>query len=140
MRVGICGGGPAGLYLAVLLRRAGHEVVLRERNPPGVTYGWGVVFSDESLAELRDADYETYLQIDEALVRWSSIDIHYAGTTIRSTGHGFAAIARTTLLRLLAERAAALGADVGFSAPVPDADPLSAFAGCELVVGADGVR
>ncbi|HYT38163.1 MAG TPA: FAD-dependent monooxygenase, partial [Acidimicrobiia bacterium] len=87
MRVGICGGGPAGLYLAILLRRAGHEVALRERNPPGVTYGWGVVFSDESLAELRDADYETYLQIDAALVRWSSIDIHYAGERIRSTGH-----------------------------------------------------
>jgi anthraniloyl-CoA monooxygenase len=140
MRVGICGGGPAGLYLAVLLRRAGHEVVLRERNPPGVTYGWGVVFSDESLAELRDADYETYLRIDEALVRWSSIDVHYAGELIRSTGHGFAAIARTTLLRLLAERAAALGADAAFSAPVPEADPLAPFAGCDLVVAADGVR
>jgi len=140
MRVGICGGGPAGLYLAVLLRRAGHEVLVRERNPPGVTYGWGVVFSDESLAELRDADYETYLQIDAALVRWSSIDIHYAGERIRSTGHGFAAIARTTLLRLLAERAAVLGADVAFSVEVPADDPLAPFAGCDLVVAADGVR
>ena len=140
MRVGICGGGPAGLYLAILFRRAGHEVLLRERNPPGVTYGWGVVFSDESLADLRDADYETYLEIDRALVRWSSIDIHYAGELIRSTGHGFAAIARTTLLRLLAERAAALGADVAFSTEVSDADPLAPFAGCDLVVAADGVR
>ena len=122
MKVGIAGAGPAGLYLAVLLRRAGHDVMVRERNPPGVTYGWGVVFSDESLAELRDADYETYLQIDEALVRWSSIDVHYAGERIRSTGHGFAAIARTTLLRLLAERAAALGADVGFSVEVPEGE------------------
>jgi anthraniloyl-CoA monooxygenase len=140
MRVGICGGGPAGLYLAILLRRAGHEVMLRERNPPGITYGWGVVFSDESLAELRDADYETYLQIDAALVRWGSIDIHYAGERIRSTGHGFAAIARTTLLRLLAGRAAALGADMGFSTEVPEEDPLAPFAGCDLVVAADGVR
>ncbi len=140
MRVGICGGGPAGLYLAILLRRAGHEVALRERNPPGVTYGWGVVFSDESLADLRDADYETYLEIDAALVRWSSIDIHYAGTQIRSTGHGFAAIARTTLLRLLAERAAVLGADVAFSTEVPEDDPLAPFAGSDLVVAADGVR
>jgi len=140
VRVGICGGGPAGLYLAILLRRAGHEVALRERNPPGVTYGWGVVFSDESLAELRDADYETYLQIDAALVRWSSIDIHYAGERIRSTGHGFAAIARTTLLRLLAERAVALGADMAFSTEVPDDDPWAPFAGCDLVVAADGVR
>jgi anthraniloyl-CoA monooxygenase len=140
VRVGVCGGGPAGLYLAILLRRAGHEVAIRERNPPGVTYGWGVVFSDESLAELRDADYETYLEIDAALVRWSSIDIHYAGERIRSTGHGFAAIARTTLLRLLAERAADLGADVAFSTEVPDDDPLAPFAGCDLVVAADGVR
>jgi anthraniloyl-CoA monooxygenase len=140
VRVGICGGGPAGLYLAILLRRAGHEVRLRERNPPGVTYGWGVVFSDESLADLRDADYETYLGIDRALVRWSSIDIHYAGERIRSTGHGFAAIARTTLLRLLGERTAALGADLAYSSAVPEADPLAPFAGCDLVVAADGVR
>ena len=140
MRVGIAGGGPAGLFLAVLLRRGGHEVALRERNPPGVTYGWGVVFSDESLTDLRDADYETYLQIDQALVRWSSIDIHYAGERIRSTGHGFAAIARRTLLRLLTERATALGADVAFSTEVPENDPLAPFAGCDLVVAADGVR
>jgi len=140
VRVGICGGGPAGLFLAVLLRRAGHDVMLRERNPPGVTYGWGVVFSDESLADLRDADYETYLEIDRALVRWSSIDVHYAGELIRSTGHGFAAIARTTLLRLLAERAVAMGAGVVFSSEVPEADPLEPFAGCDLVVAADGVR
>ena len=140
MRVGISGGGPAGLFLAILLRRAGHEVMLRERNPPGVTYGWGVVFSDESLADLRDADYETYLQIDAALVRWSSIDIHYAGELIRSTGHGFAAIARRTLLGLLADRAAALGADLAFSTGVPDDDPLAPFPGCDLVVAADGVR
>ena len=140
MRVGIGGGGPGGLFLAILLRRAGHEVILRERNPPGVTYGWGVVFSDDSLADLRDADYETYLEIDAALVRWSSIDIHYAGERIRSTGHGFAAIARRTLLRLLADRAAALGADLAFSTEVPDDDPLAPFAGCDLVVAADGVR
>ena len=73
-------------------------------------------------------------------MRWSSIDVHYADERIRSTGHGFAAIARTTLLRLLAERAAALGADVGFSVEVPEGDPLAPFAGCDLVVAADGVR
>jgi anthraniloyl-CoA monooxygenase len=140
VRVGISGGGPAGLFLSILLRRAGHEVILAERNPPGVTYGWGVVFSDESLADLRDADYETYLQIDAALVRWSSIDVHYAGELIRSTGHGFAAIARTTLLRVLADRAAALGAELAFTTEVPEGDPLAPFAGCDLVVAADGVR
>jgi anthraniloyl-CoA monooxygenase len=114
--------------------------MVRERNPRGVTYGWGVVFSDEALTDLRDADYETYLQIDRALVRWSSIDIHYAGELIRSTGHGFAAIARTTLLALLAERAEGLGADVTFSVEIPADDPLAPFTGCDLVVAADGVR
>jgi anthraniloyl-CoA monooxygenase len=141
VKIGICGGGPAGLYFAILMKRAdpGHEITVFERNPPGATYGWGVVFSDESLGELRDADYETYLAIDEALVRWSAIDTYYRGERIRSTGHGFAAIARTALLGLLRERAAGLGVSLRFEQPV---ETLEALAGCgfDLVVGADGVR
>jgi 2-polyprenyl-6-methoxyphenol hydroxylase and related FAD-dependent oxidoreductases len=146
MNFSICGAGPGGLYLGILLKRAdpGHRVVISERNPPGATYGWGVVFSDESLAELRDADYETYLAIDEALVRWNAIDIHYAGRCIRAYGHGFAAIARTELLRILTERAVALGVDVRHEHEVADLDALVAGdAGGsqpDVVVGADGVR
>jgi anthraniloyl-CoA monooxygenase len=138
VNVDICGGGPAGLYLAILLRRSGdHRVTVHERNRPGATYGWGVVFSAESLAELRDADYETYLAIDEALVRWSSIDVHHAGRRTRSTGHAFSAIARTELLRILSTRATAVGADVRYEDPF---DPTSPPEGCDLVVGADGIR
>ncbi|HEY3240400.1 MAG TPA: FAD-dependent monooxygenase [Acidimicrobiia bacterium] len=134
MRFAICGAGPGGLYLGILLKRADprHEVAIYERNPPGATYGWGVVFSDESLAELRDADYETYLAIDEALVRWSAIDIHYAGRCIRSSGHGFAAIARTELLRILVDRARALGVDVLHEEPVAD---LEVFDECDVPGG-----
>jgi anthraniloyl-CoA monooxygenase len=139
VRIGICGGGPAGLYFAILMKRAdpAHEVTVVERNPAGATYGWGVVFSEESLSELRDADSETYLAIDEALVRWSAIDIHYRDEVVRSVGHGFSAIARTELLRLLAERARALGVDLRFRQPVND---LEQFAGYDLVVAADGVH
>lgn len=142
MRFHICGAGPGGLYLAILLKRAdvGHDIALYERNPPGATYGWGVVFSDESLAELRDADYETYLAIDQALVRWSSIDVHYRGRCIRSTGHGFAAIGRTELLRLLKERAGALGVAVHHDTPVADLDGLRQAGGPDIIVAADGVR
>ena len=139
MRIGICGGGPAGLYFSILMKRVDPaiEVAVFERNPPGATYGWGVVFSDESLAELRDADYETYLAIDRALVRWSAIDIHYRGERIRSFGHGFAAIARRELLRVLSERAAALGVDVRFEHELGDPACLAGF---DVAVGADGVR
>jgi anthraniloyl-CoA monooxygenase len=136
----VCGAGPGGLYLSILLKRADptHEITIYERNPPGATYGWGVVFSDESLAELRDADYETYLAIDEALVRWSSIDVHYAQRRIRSSGHGFAAISRIELLRLLTARAIQLGVAVHHDHTVGGLEALAERA--DVVVGADGVR
>lgn len=147
MNFSICGAGPGGLYLGILLKRAEsrHSVVISERNPPGATYGWGVVFSDESLSELRDADYETYLAIDEALVRWNAIDINYAGRCIRAYGHGFAAIARTELLRILTERAVAVGVDVRHEHAIADLDALvagdpSGGGGPDVIVGADGVR
>ncbi|MGH8899873.1 MAG: FAD-dependent monooxygenase [Egibacteraceae bacterium] len=139
MRIGICGGGPAGLYFAVLMKRAdpGHEVTVVERNPADATYGWGVVLSEESLSQLRDADDATYLAIDEALVRWNAVDVRYRDEVVRSVGHHFAAIARTELLRLLQQRAQALGVDLRFRQPVDD---LGRFAGHDLVVGADGVN
>jgi anthraniloyl-CoA monooxygenase len=133
------GAGPAGLYLAILLRRAdpAAEITVLERNPPGATYGWGVVFSEESLLELRDADYESYQAIDDALVRWSAIDIHYRDQVVRSVGHGFSAIARQELLRILQERARSLGVELRFESPVTEPAEL---AEADLVVGADGVR
>jgi anthraniloyl-CoA monooxygenase len=136
MRVTIVGAGPAGLYLAILLQKAdpGHEVVVLERNPPDATFGWGVVFSEETLGRLRDADELSYRAIGEAFATWTTIDVHYRGERLRSHGHRFSAIRRTTLLAILQERARALGAQLRFEHEVselPEAD---------LVVGADGVN
>ena len=78
MKVAIVGGGPAGLYLALLLKRAAteHEVTVLERNGPNDTYGWGVVFSDQTLESLRAADEPTYSEITRSFVHWYNIDIH----------------------------------------------------------------
>ncbi len=139
MKVGIVGGGPAGLYLAALLKDAdpSHEITVVERNPPDATFGWGVVFSEETLSELRDADYPTYLAFEEHLVRWNSLDIQYRGEVIRSHGHGFSAISRKVLLSLLQQRCRELGVELRFH---EELDGLDRFAGCDLVVGADGVN
>ena len=132
MRVSVVGGGPSGLYLAILLRKAGHEVTVAERNAPDATFGWGVVFSEETLGALRDADYATYLEITDSFARWTSIDIRYLGSVLRSSGHTFSAIKRTHLLAILQNRCRELGVTLEFGTEV--STPESA----DLVVAADG--
>ena len=136
MRVTILGGGPAGLYLAILLRRndPGHEVTVLERNAPDATFGWGVVFSEETLGALRDADYQTYLEITDSFARWTSIDIRYRGRSLRSGGHTFSAIRRTQLLDILQRRCTELGVTLRFHHEVTDLSTLDG----EIVVAADG--
>jgi anthraniloyl-CoA monooxygenase len=140
MRVEILGAGPAGLYLAILLKKAdpGHRVTVTERNPPDATFGWGVVFSEETLGALRDADYATYLEISDTFARWDAIDIRYRGELLRSRGHGFAAIARKRLLAILQERCRKLGVRLNFQNEV--IQPEIFGVGADLVVAADGVR
>jgi anthraniloyl-CoA monooxygenase len=133
MRVSVVGGGPSGLYLAILLRKTGHDVSVVERNTPDATFGWGVVFSEETLGALRDADYPTYLEITDSFARWTSIDIHYRGAVLRSSGHAFSAIKRTHLLDILQRRAKALGASLTFQQEV-----TSFESDADLVVAADG--
>jgi anthraniloyl-CoA monooxygenase len=137
MKVTIVGGGPAGLYLAVLLRKADPdvEVAVLERNAPDATFGWGVVFSEETLGALRDADHETYLAITDTFARWDRVDIRYRDRILRSRGHSFSAIARRRLLEILQERSRELGATLEFGHEVDDVP-----SGADLVVGADGVR
>jgi anthraniloyl-CoA monooxygenase len=136
VRVEIVGGGPAGLYLAILLKKADRatEVRVLERNAPDATFGWGVVFSEETLGSLRDADPETHLEITDTFARWNRLDIRFRGRELRSTGHSFSAIARTRLLEILQRRALGLGVELEFGVEVealPEAD---------LVVGSDGAN
>jgi anthraniloyl-CoA monooxygenase len=133
------GGGPAGLYFAILMKTAdpGHEITVLERNRPDDTFGFGVVFSDATLDNFREADPETHGAITRAFAHWDDIDIHYQGQVLTSTGHGFSGMSRQTLLDILQRRAAELGVTLRFSTEV--AEP-SAWAGADLVVGADGVN
>ena len=140
MRVRILGAGPAGLHLAVLLRKVNppHEVEVIERNPPDATFGWGVVFSEGTLGELRDADLETHVEVTDTFARWPTVDVRYRGRLLRSRGHAFSAIGRRRLLRILQRRALGLGAHLRFESEVTDVDALRADA--DLLVGADGVN
>jgi anthraniloyl-CoA monooxygenase len=139
VRIGVLGGGPAGLYFALLAKRAdpGHEVTVVERNAPDATFGWGVVFSEETLGALRDADYPSYVEIGDTFARWSAIDVVYGGRTVRSGGHVFSAIARRRLLEILQRRCREVGVELAFQRELPD---LAAFADRDLVVAADGVN
>jgi anthraniloyl-CoA monooxygenase len=137
MRIAVAGGGPAGLYFSILMRkiRPDCEVTIYERGAPTDAFGFGVVFSDETLTVFEHADPETYSQIAERFTRWTDIDIHHRGTVTTSGGHGFSAIGRRELLRILQERAASLGVDLRFSTEVP---PVRELDWADLVVGADG--
>jgi anthraniloyl-CoA monooxygenase len=139
MRIGVLGGGPAGLYFALLAKRADPscEVTVVERNAPDATFGWGVVFSEETLGGLRDADYPSYAEITDTFARWNAIDVVYGGRTIRSGGHRFSAIARKRLLEILQRRCRQAGVELAFHTEVPT---LDAFADRDLVVAADGVN
>jgi anthraniloyl-CoA monooxygenase len=139
MRIVILGGGPAGLYFSLLMKQAdpSHEIRVIERNPPDATYGWGVVFSEETLGSLRDADRRSFDQITEAFAAWSSIDVRYRGETVRSRGHVFSAIARKRLLQILQARCRELGVELEFRHEVSNPDELP---GADLVVAADGVN
>jgi anthraniloyl-CoA monooxygenase len=144
VKVAVIGGGPAGLYFALLMKKAdpAHEVVVLERNAPDDTFGWGVVFSDQTLGYLREADAPTAARIADEFAHWDDIDVHHRGEVVTSGGHGFSGIARKTLLRILQERAAELGVELRFGCDVrDDADlPGLGLGGVDLVVAADGVN
>jgi anthraniloyl-CoA monooxygenase len=138
-RVAVIGGGPAGLYAALLLKkiRPRLDVEVIERNPAGATYGWGVVFSDRTLTEFREADQTTFEAITDRFVVWDAIDIRYRGELVRSGGHVFAGISRVALLGILQGRCRDLGVRLGFEQEV--ADP-GALGHRDLVIAADGVN
>lgn len=139
MKIAVVGGGPAGLYFSLLMKKARpeHDVLLMERNPAGATYGWGVVFSDRTLTSFREADYKTYEEITNRFIIWDAIDVRYRDQVIRCGGQVFSGIARKALLALLQARCAELGVTMGFERELGD---LAELDGYDLVVAADGVR
>ncbi|WP_327412207.1 oxidoreductase [Streptomyces sp. NBC_01233] len=140
MRVAVIGGGPGGLYFAALTKQLSPhwEVTVWERNAPDDTFGFGVVFSDETLDGIAQADREIHAAMSAEFARWTDVDVRYRGSTLTSGGHGFAALGRRHLLRILQERCAALAVDVRYRTQAPPAAELAAS--YDLVVACDGVR
>jgi anthraniloyl-CoA monooxygenase len=140
MKVACIGGGPAGLYFAISmkLRDRAHEVVVVERNRPDDTFGWGVVLSDEALANLAANDAESAEAIRSHFAYWDDIAVIRGAERVVSTGHGFCGIGRRRLLLLLQERARDLGVEIRFETEV---DSTASYARThDLVVAADGLN
>ncbi len=140
MRIAVIGGGPGGLYFAALAKALNPAADIRvwERNAPEDTFGFGVVFSDETLGGIEHADPVLHARMAERFARWDDIDIHFRGTRTTVGGQGFAAMSRKVLLQLLQERCAELGVPVQFRTEAPDADALSRDH--DLVIAADGAH
>ncbi|HEX8283430.1 MAG TPA: FAD-dependent monooxygenase [Pyrinomonadaceae bacterium] len=139
MKINVIGGGPAGLYFALLMRRhdASCEVTVYERNPPDATFGWGVVFSGRTLRNLREADPESHRRITESFETWDNVDVVLRDEKISVRGNDFSGVARLALLNVLQGRCRELGVRLLFNTAVEDVGALAD--GCDLLVGADGV-
>src|SRR5437899_2952721 len=139
MKIVSVGGGAAGLYFALLMKKAdpAHDILVVERNRRDDTFGFGVVFSDATLETFADADAETYAEITRNFAHWDDIDIHYRGEVLTSTGHGFSGLSRQLLLDILQRRCAELGVRLRWETEVGD---LGAWADADLVLAADGVN
>ncbi|SPA44552.1 putative OXIDOREDUCTASE PROTEIN [Cupriavidus taiwanensis] len=142
MRVLCIGGGPAGLYFGLLmkLQDPANEVIVVERNRPYDTFGWGVVFSDATMDNLKQADPASASEINAAFNHWDDIDIHIGGRTIRSGGHGFIGIGRKRLLNILQARCEALGVKLVFETDVSDDQALAMQYQADLVIASDGLN
>ena len=139
MKVDIIGGGPAGLYFSVLVKNSfpQAEVAVTERNRADDTFGFGIVLSDETLANLRAADAPSYRDIAASFAYWDDIYTHYRGQVLKSSGHGFSGIQRLALLQILQRRAAALGVNIRYETEAPG---LEAHRDADLIVAADGIN
>ena len=140
MRIACVGAGPAGLYLAISLKRRRPDVSVEvfERNPEGMTFGWGVVFSDQTVERLMANDPVSGRAISDEFAHWDDIEVHFAGVCSRSSGHGFIGIGRKQMLEILTARARELGVNVHFEVEAPTA--LDQWPDHDIVVAADGIN
>ncbi len=140
MKINIIGGGPAGMYFAILMKKAdpAHEITVYERNGPDDTFGWGVVFSGKTLANLRAADAESHAEITARLRPGTMLMWSIGDEKISIHGNSFSGIARLRLLKILQRRCEELGIELLFRTEIPDIDSLRA--NCDLLVAADGVN
>ena len=140
MKINIIGGGPAGMYFAILMKKAdpSHEITVYERNGPDDTFGWGVVFSGKTLANLRAADDESHAEITRSFEAWDNVDVVHDDNKISIHGNSFSGISRLKLLKILQRRCEELGIVLLFRTEVNDIDLLREKS--ELLIGADGVN
>lgn len=142
MNILCIGGGPAGLYFALLMkqRHPTYRVVVAERNRPFDTFGWGVVLSDQTLGNLQAADPPTAKLIGDAFNHWDDIEVFFKGRSVRSGGHGFCGIGRKRLLNILQDRCIELGVELVFETDVTDDQALAAQYNADLVIASDGLN
>jgi anthraniloyl-CoA monooxygenase len=139
MRIVCIGGGPAGLYFALLMKKLGahHDISVVERNRPYDTFGWGVVFSDATMDHMRHWDAETADAIEQSFAHWDDIELQFKGRTIRSGGHGFVGIGRKKLLNILQARCEELGVKLVFET---EAESDADYPEADLVIASDGIN
>jgi anthraniloyl-CoA monooxygenase len=140
MKIKIIGGGPAGLYFAILMKKANpaHEITVSERNGPSDTFGWGVVFSGRTLANLKAADAESHARIQQSFQCWDNVDVVHRDQKITIRGNSFSGIARLDLLQILHQRCRELDIEVAFCREISAAEIKNNPQ--QLLIGADGVN
>jgi anthraniloyl-CoA monooxygenase len=140
MKINIIGGGPAGMYFAILMKKAdpAHQITIYERNGPDDTFGWGVVFSGKTLANLREADAESHAAITRAFEAWDNVDVVHAQSKISIHGNSFSGVARLQLLKILQRRCEEMGIELRFRTEVADIEALRFD--CDFLLAADGVN
>src|SRR5215510_6869701 len=142
MVIHVVGGGPAGLYFAILMKKLdpAHAITIFERDGPDDTFGWGIVFSDRTYGHLRDHDEPTYTAITAASQTWDPVDIVHKGTRVSVGGNRFSGIARLAFLNILQRRCLDLGVDLRFHTSVSGVGHGAWVESCDLLVGADGAN